>query len=109
MPEPVIVAAARTPIGRAGKGSLIEMRPDDLGALAVAAVMEKVPQLAPTDIEDLILGCGLPGGEFGFNMARVIATLLGWESVPGTTVTRHCASSVQAMRMAAHAIKAGEG
>lgn len=109
MPEPVIVAAARTPIGRAGKGSLVEMRPDDLAAIAVGAAMEKVPDLDPTEVEDLILGCGLPGGEQGYNMGRVVATLLGWETVPGTTVTRYCASSVQSMRMAAHAIKAGEG
>ena len=109
MPEPVIVAAARTPIGRAGKGSLVEMRPDDLAAIAVGAAMAKVPELDPTEVEDLILGCGLPGGEQGFNMGRVVATLLGWETVPGTTVTRYCASSVQSMRMAAHAIKAGEG
>ena len=109
MPEPVIVAAARTPIGRAGKGSLVEMRPDDLAAIAVGAAMEKVPELDPTEVEDLILGCGLPGGEQGYNMGRVVATLLGWETVPGTTVTRYCASSVQSMRMAAHAIKAGEG
>jgi acetyl-CoA C-acetyltransferase len=109
MPEPVIVAAARTPIGRAMKGSLVSMRPDDLAALAVGAAVSQVPALDPTEIEDLILGCGLPGGESGFNMGRVVATLLGWETVPGTTVTRYCASSVQAMRMAAHAIKAGEG
>ncbi|CAN5227291.1 acetyl-CoA C-acetyltransferase [soil metagenome] len=109
MPEPVIVAAARTPIGRAMKGSLVDMRPDDLAAFAVGAAMDQVPALDPTEVEDLILGCGLPGGESGFNMGRVVATLLGWETVPGTTITRYCASSVQAMRMAAHAIKAGEG
>ncbi|WP_370326813.1 acetyl-CoA C-acetyltransferase [Euzebya sp.] len=109
MPEPVIVAAARTPIGRAGKGSLVDFRPDDLAAIAVGAAMAEVPELDPSDVEDLILGCGLPGGESGFNMGRVVATLLGWETVPGTTVTRYCASSTQSMRMAAHAIKAGEG
>jgi acetyl-CoA C-acetyltransferase len=109
MPEPVIVAAARTPIGRAGKGSLVDLRPDDLAAFAVQAAMAQVPQVEPTAVEDLILGCGLPGGEQGFNMGRVVTTLLGWETVPATTITRYCASSVQAMRMAAHAIKAGEG
>ena len=109
MAEPVIVATARTPIGRAGKGSLKDMRPDDLAAFIVQAAMDKVPQLSPEQVEDLMLGCGLPGGEQGYNMARVVTTLLGWETVPGTTVTRYCASSTQTMRMAAHAIKAGEG
>ena len=109
MPEPVIVAAARSPIGRAAKGSLVDVRPDDLAAFAVGAAMGQVPELEPAEVEDLLLGCGLPGGEQGFNMARVVATLLGWETVPGATVTRYCASSVQTMRMAAHAIRAGEG
>ena len=109
MPEPVIVAVARTPIGRAGKGSLVDMRPDDLAAIAVQAAMDKVPELDHTEVEDLLLGCGLPGGEQGFNMGRVVATLRGWETVPGATITRYCSSSVQTMRMAAHAIKAGEG
>ena len=109
MPEAVIVAATRSPIGRAAKGSLVDVRPDDLTASVVEAVMAQVPELDPDQVEDLILGCGLPGGEQGFNMARVVATLLGWEGVPGTTVTRYCASSLQTIRMAAHAIKAGEG
>jgi acetyl-CoA C-acetyltransferase len=109
MPEAVIVAAARTPIGRAGKGSLKDMRPDDLAAGIVAQALAKVPELDPTTIDDLILGCGLPGGEAGNNMARVVAVLNGLDEVPGTTVTRYCASSVQATRMAFHAIKAGEG
>ncbi|MGI9018261.1 MAG: acetyl-CoA C-acetyltransferase [Euzebya sp.] len=109
MSEPVIVAVARTPIGRADKGSLIDFRPDDLAAFAVRSAMDKVPELDPSHVEDLMLGCGLPGGESGFNMGRVVATLLGWDTVPGTTITRYCASSVQTMRMAAHAIKAGEG
>lgn len=108
MPEPVIVATARTPIGRAGKGSLRDMRPDDLTALIVQAAMDKVPQLDPAQIEDLMLGCGLPGGEQGYNMGRVVTALLGWD-VPGTTITRYCSSSLQTIRMAAHAIKAGEG
>jgi acetyl-CoA C-acetyltransferase len=109
MPEAVIVATARTPIGRAFKGSLVGVRPDDLVADVIAAALAKVPALTPDHIDDLHLGCGLPCGEHGFNMARVVTTLLGWERVPGTTVTRYCASSVQTTRMAMHAIRAGEG
>jgi acetyl-CoA C-acetyltransferase len=109
MPEAVIVATARSPIGRAFKGSLTSIRPDDLAAQMVAAVLAKVPQLDPADIGDLILGCGLPGGEQGFNMARVVAVLLGHDHLPGTTVNRYCSSSLQTIRMAFHAIKAGEG
>src|SRR5690349_16450133 len=109
MPEAVIVATARSPIGRAIKGSLREVRPDDLAATIVAAALSKVPQLDPKDIEDLYLGCGLPGGEQGFNMARVVSVLLGYDHLPGATLTRYCASSLQTTRMAFHAIKAGEG
>ncbi|MBK9178050.1 MAG: acetyl-CoA C-acetyltransferase [Acidimicrobiales bacterium] len=109
MPEAVIVAAARSPIGRAFKGSLVDLRPDDLAAAMVQAALAQVPQLDPAEIEDLVLGCGLPGGEQGFNMARVVSSLAGLPDVPGTTVTRYCASSLQAIRMAAHAVKAGEG
>jgi acetyl-CoA C-acetyltransferase len=109
MPEAVIVAAARSPIGRAFKGSLTTIRPDDLLAQIVSAVLAKVPALDPASVEDLIVGCGLPGGEQGFNIARVTATLLGLDSVPGTTVNRYCSSSLQTTRMAYHAIKAGEG
>ena len=109
MPEAVIVATARSPIGRAFKGSLTGIRPDDLAAQMVAAVLAKVPQLDPADIGDLILGCGLPGGEQGFNMARVVAVLLGHDHLPGTTVNRYCSSSLQTIRMAFHAIRAGEG
>ena len=109
MPEAVIVAAARTPIGRAFKGSLTGWRPDDLTAFAVRAAMDKVPQVSPDMITDLHLGCGLPGGEQGFNMGRVVTTLLGWNQVPGTTITRYCSSSLQTTRMAMHAIRAGEG
>src|SRR5438445_8123158 len=109
MPEAVIVATARSPIGRAGKGSLTSIRPDDLAAQMVTAALSKVPQLDPADIGDLILGCGLPGGEQGFNMARVVAVLLGHDQLPGTTVNRYCSSSLQTTRMAFHAIKAGEG
>ena len=109
MPEAVIVATARSPIGRAFKGSLTGIRPDDLAAQIVTAALAKVPQLDPADIGDLILGCGLPGGEQGFNMARVVAVLLGHDHLPGTTVNRYCSSSLQTIRMAFHAIKAGEG
>jgi acetyl-CoA C-acetyltransferase len=109
MPEAVIVATARSPIGRAGKGSLRELRPDDLAATIVSEALAKVPQLDPADIDDLYLGCGLPGGEQGFNMARVVATLLGRDDLPGATLTRYCASSLQTTRMAMHAIRAGEG
>jgi acetyl-CoA C-acetyltransferase len=109
MPEAVIVAAARTPIGRAFKGSLTTFRPDDLAAFAVRTALDKVPALDPHDISDLMLGCGLPGGEQGFNMGRVVATLLGYDFLPGTTITRYCSSSLQTTRMAFHAIKAGEG
>jgi len=109
MPEAVIVATARTPIGRAFKGSMTELRPDDLTATIIKAAMDKVPAVTPDMITDLHLGCGLPGGEAGFNMARVVTTLLGWDNVPGTTLTRYCASSLQTTRMAFHAIKAGEG
>jgi acetyl-CoA C-acetyltransferase len=109
MPEAVIVATARSPIGRAVKGSLRELRPDDLAATIVQAALDKVPELDRTTIDDLYLGCGLPGGEQGFNMARVVATLLGLDGLPGATVTRYCSSSLQTTRMAFHAIKAGEG
>ncbi|MER7986145.1 acetyl-CoA C-acetyltransferase [Streptomyces noursei] len=109
MPEAVIVAVARSPIGRAGKGSLKDMRPDDLTVQMVRAALAKVPELDPAEIDDLVLGCGQPGGESGFNMARVVAVLAGLDSVPGTTVNRYCSSSLQSTRMALHAIKAGEG
>src|SRR5580658_9711890 len=109
MPEAVIVAAARSPIGRAFKGSLTSIRPDDLAAQIVTVALAQVPQLDPADIGDLMLGCGLPGGEQGFNMARVVAVLLGHDQLPGTTVNRYCSSSLQTTRMAFHAIKAGEG
>jgi len=109
MPEAVIVAAARTPIGRAFKGSLKDIRPDDLSVQAVRAALAQVPDLDPTLVEDLYLGCAEPWAEHGSNMARVVAVLGGWDHLPGATVNRFCSSSVQTTRMAAHAIKAGEG
>ena len=109
MPEAVIVATGRTPIGRAFKGSLVDIRPDDLTALVVREVLKKVPQLDPNTVEDLILGCGQPAGEAGFNIARVSAILAGLDNVPGVTVNRYCSSSLQTIRMAAHAIRSGEG
>jgi len=109
MPEAVIVATARTPIGRAFKGSLVDMRPDDLTVLIVQALLEKVPELDPHSVEDLMVGCGQPAGEAGFNIARVAAVLAGLDDVPGTTVNRYCSSSLQTIRMATHAIRAGEG
>ena len=108
MPEAVIVSTARTPIGRAFKGSLIEMRPDDLAAIAVKAALAKVPNLDPASVEDLMIGCAQPAGEQGYNLARVVSLLAGLDS-PGVTVNRYCSSSLQTIRMAAHAIKAGEG
>ena len=109
MPEAVIVSTARSPIGRAYKGSLVDMRPDDLAAQMVRAALDKVPSLDPRDIDDLIMGCGQPGGESGFNIGRAVAVELGYDFLPGTTVNRYCSSSLQTTRMAFHAIKAGEG
>lgn len=109
MPEAVIVATARTPIGRANKGSLVNVRPDDMTAFILKDVLGKVPQLDPALVEDVLVGCGQPGGESGYNIARVAAVLAGLDDVPGVTVNRYCSSSLQTIRMAAHAIKAGEG
>jgi acetyl-CoA C-acetyltransferase len=109
MPEAVIVSTARSPIGRAFKGSMTSIRPDDLTAQMVRAALDKVPNLDPREIDDMYLGCGLPGGESGYNMGRVVATLLGYDHLPAATITRYCASSLQTTRMAFHAIKAGEG
>jgi acetyl-CoA C-acetyltransferase len=109
MPEAVIVATARTPIGRANKGSLVDVRPDDMSAFIIDALLDKVPELDRTLIEDVIWGCGQPAGEAGTNVARVAAILAGLPDAPGTTVNRYCSSSLQTIRMAAHAIKAGEG
>ena len=108
MSEAVIVSIGRTPIGRAVKGSLIDQRPDDLGAYIVDEVLKRVPQLDRGQIDDVICGCALPGGEQAHNLARIISLLAGI-GAPGTTVNRYCASSLQALRMAFHAIKADEG
>jgi acetyl-CoA C-acetyltransferase len=107
--EAVIVATARSPIGRANKGSLVDLRPDDLGATIVQALLAKAPGVDPGEVEDIIWGCAQPAGESGYNVARVTALLAGLEGVPGVTVNRYCSSSLQTIRMAAHAIKAGEG
>jgi acetyl-CoA C-acetyltransferase len=109
MPEAVIVSAARSPIGRANKGSLKDLRPDDLSALIIKTALDRVEGLDPHTVDDVYLGCGLPGGESGNNMARIVNVLNGMDDVPGATITRYCASSVQTTRMAFHAIKAGEG
>jgi acetyl-CoA C-acetyltransferase len=110
LPEAVIVSAARTPIGRARKGSLVDARPDDLAAFAVDAALEQVPELPREEIVDVMIGCGFPEQRQGMNLARRVALLAGLpETVPGTTVNRFCASSLQTIRMAFHAIKAGEG
>src|SRR4051794_14629887 len=109
MPEAVIVATARSPIGRAGKGSLVSIRPDELAAQMVRAALDKVPALDPHDLDDLMMGCGQPAGEAGYNVGRAVAVELGYDFLPGTTVNRYCSSSLQTTRMAFHAIKAGEG
>ncbi|MFM7871614.1 MAG: acetyl-CoA C-acyltransferase, partial [Actinomycetota bacterium] len=109
MPEAVIVATARSPIGRANKGSLTTLRTDDMAAQIVRALMAKVPQVSGADIEDVIMGVGQPAGEAGFNLGRIVALLAGIPEAPGVVVNRYCSSSLQTIRMAAHAIKAGEG
>ena len=109
MTEAVIVATARSPIGRANKGSLTTLRPDDMSAQIITALLAKAPQVKADDINDVMWGIGQPAGEGGFNIARVISTLAGLDDVPGVTVNRYCSSSLQTIRMAFHAIKAGEG
>ena len=109
MTEAVIVSAVRSPIGRARKGSLASIRPDDLATQMVAAALAKIPDLDPAEIDDLMVGCGQPAGQSGFNIARVVAVQLGYDFLPGVTVNRYCSSSLQTTRMALHAIKAGEG
>jgi len=110
MAEAVIVSTARTPIGRARKGSLADVRPEDMAAFAVRTAVEKVPELDTADVVDVMLGCGMPEERQGMNLARRVALLAGLpETVPGTTVNRFCASSLQTIRMAFHAVKAGEG
>jgi acetyl-CoA C-acetyltransferase len=109
MPEAVIVSAARSPIGRAHKGSLKDVRPDDLTVQMIEAALAKVPELDRADIEDLMLGVGQPSGEAGYNIGRAVAVLAGMDHLPGVTVNRYCAASLQTTRMALHAIKSGEG
>src|SRR3954469_651562 len=110
MPEAVIVSTARTPIGRAAKGSLVDARPDDLAAFAIKSALERVPELPADEIADVIVGCAFPQEKQGMKLARRAALLAGLPaSVPGTTVNRFCASSLQTIRMAFHAIRAGEG
>jgi acetyl-CoA C-acetyltransferase len=101
MPEAVIVATARSPIGRAMKGSLVDLRPDDMATQMVTAVLDQVPQIPRDKIDDLMMGCGQPAGEQGFNIARVVAVLAGLDDVPGVTINRYCSSSLQTIRMAA--------
>jgi acetyl-CoA C-acetyltransferase len=110
MPEAVIVSTARTPIGRAAKGSLVDARPDDLAAFAIQAALDELPQLPREEIADVMVGCGFPEAKQGMNLGRRVALLAGLPvTVPGTTVNRFCASSLQTIRMAFHAIRAGEG
>jgi acetyl-CoA C-acetyltransferase len=109
MTEAVIVATARSPIGRANKGSLVDLRPDDMSAQILKALMDKAPQVKAADVNDVMWGIGQPAGEGGFNIARVISVLAGFDDIPGVTVNRYCSSSLQTIRMAFHAIKAGEG
>jgi len=110
MAEAVIVSAVRTPIGRANKGVLKDVRADDLAAIAVRAAVERVPQLDRALIEDVILGCAFPEGEQGMNLARLVGALAGLpETAGGVTVNRFCASSLQAVNMAAQSIMLGQG
>ncbi|MFE7244053.1 acetyl-CoA C-acetyltransferase [Streptomyces sp. NPDC057580] len=109
MPQAVIVSAARSPIGRAHKGSLTSLRPDDLAAQMVSAALAAVPELDPATVEDIMLGCAQPAGEQAYNIGRIVAMRLGLDTVPGTTVHRYCASSLQTTRMALHAVRSGEG
>src|SRR6476659_5340584 len=110
MPEAVIVSTARTPIGRAAKGSLVDARPEDLCAFAIRTALEGVPELSHDEIVDVIVGCGFPEARQGMNLGRRVALLAGLPAtVPGLTVNRFCASSLQSIRMAFHAIRAGEG
>jgi acetyl-CoA C-acetyltransferase len=109
MSETVIVSTARSPIGRAFKGSLKDIRPDDLAVAVITAALAKIPGLDPRVVDDLYLGCAEPSGEQGSNMARVVAVLAGFDHLPGATINRFCASSLQTTRMAFHAIRAGEG
>ena len=97
--DALLVAAKRTAIGRAFKGSLVDYRGDDLAALAIKAALAEVPELKVSEVEDLILGCAQPAGEQGYNMARPVTLLAGLSQAAGTTVNRYCASSLQALRI----------
>ncbi|MEV6544558.1 acetyl-CoA C-acyltransferase [Streptomyces sp. NPDC051665] len=108
MQHAVITSAVRTPIGRAHKGALAAVRPDDLLAATVAEAVARTAGLEPADVDDLVVGCALPGGEQGFNIARIAAVLLGWDHVPGVTVNRFCTSSLQAIRIAAQTVRCGD-
>lgn len=108
MHDAVIVSAVRSPIGRARKGSLAGLRADELATQMIRAALDEVPALDPRELDDLLLGCGLPSGEQGYNLARTVAVRLGYDALPGATVTRFCASSLQSTRMAFHSIRAGE-
>jgi len=110
MAEAVIVSTVRTPIGRAIKGKLKAIRPDELAALAIKAAIARVPTLDPALIEDVLLGCAFPEGEQGFNLARPVSALAGIPtSAGGTTINRFCASALTAVNMAAQAIANGDG
>lgn len=108
MTDAVIVAAARSPIGKAFKGSLVNLRADDMAGAMITAALAQVPQLDPTSLDDIILGCAQPAGEQGYGMARMVAIELGLDQIPGTVVQRYCASSLQGIRMATHAVRSGE-
>src|SRR6188472_1046711 len=110
MPEAVIVDAIRTPIGRAVKGSLRDIRADDLAAIPLRALVERNPGVDFSETDDVMMGCGFPDHEQGYNIGRNALLLAGIDHhVPAVTVSRFCASSLQTIRMAFHAIEAGEG
>src|ERR671915_2508405 len=110
MPDAVIVDAIRTPIGRAAKGSLADVRADDLAAVPLKALVERNPEVDFAQTDDILMGCGFPMGEQGYNVGRNAALLAGIDHhVPAVTISRFCSSSLQALRMAFHAVEAGEG
>src|SRR5579862_2018876 len=108
MQEAVIIDCLRTPVGKAPRGTLRNTRPDELAAIVIRALLKKYPQVAHGDIEDVILGCAMPEGESGNNMARVVALRAGLpDSVPGFTINRFCSSGLQSIALAADRIKSG--